>query len=626
MRARRWTLALTASIAAFVLVWWAWVHYELPPTSDRLSVALAVAAMASAVVLAPMAWWASRELSRTDEGPARGGNVTTYGQDAAASSNSVVVGPGAHVGAIHYATQGAAAPEPEPTAPIRPLIVGRIPRQPVGFQRREPAVAELKRALDSAAGGVAALVGTRGVGKTQLAAAYARARHDAGWRLVAWIAAEDKERLLFGLAELGESIGCKVKGLSPEKAAHAALAHLTSAPEPALIVYDNAKDPELVADWLPHSATVKVILTTTEHTFYGIAAQVPVDVFSDDEAVAYLEERTGNRDAAAARNLASELGRLPLALAQAAWVIRSQRLSYAIYTDRLQSASLDSLLIPVPGHGYPRGVAEALLLAIDAAEAGDQQDAVRAALESLAMLSPDDVPRKLLYAVLDSNVAQGATAEIDNVIGALSNSSLVTLSAEGDQLRMHRLVQAVIRARALQEGRLLTRAVTLTDGLSAYYRSHVGPKSDYRAAQAWYEQVRALRGALKRVSTTALSAGEVQAEVPSELQGARAEIRALEKLRSIYERVSIFQDHALRHLAVERASISRQLRSIGVEDALSSEATVRVELQRLIEMISGDLSQAEAYLGSAHLDVDDLRSDIERLQVEVDKLDRSAAD
>src|SRR5271155_2504115 len=76
------------------------------------------------------------------------------------------------------------------------LVVGNIPREPPGFQPREGLLAELDR---PGADVVHVLTGASGAGKTQLAAAYARAKLAAGWRLVAWGNAGGNASLLAGL-------------------------------------------------------------------------------------------------------------------------------------------------------------------------------------------------------------------------------------------------------------------------------------------------------------------------------------------------------------------------------------------------------------------------------------------
>lgn len=267
-----------------------------------------------------------------------------------------------------------------------PIAVGAVPRQLAGFLPRPGLLARLAEARQRGAV-VQVMTGLPGAGKTQLAAAYARARLAADWRLVAWVHAGNAGNLLAGLGAVADAAGLPGgPGRDAPGAGQAVRALLEADGERCLLVLDDVDDPGLVRPFVPASGAAQVLITTTSQPVADLGSRINVDVFSEEEALAFLDGRTGQGGKGAAP-LAAELGFLPLALAQAVAVITGPRMGYRGYLKRLTAMSLEEYLSPEPGPPYPRRVAESVLLSLDAIQVSDQTGVSSRVLAIMAVLS-----------------------------------------------------------------------------------------------------------------------------------------------------------------------------------------------------------------------------------------------
>ena len=259
------------------------------------------------------------------------------------------------------------------------------------------------------------------------------------------------------------------------------------------------EDPGLVRPFVPAAGAARVLITVAREPVAEFGTRVPVDVFSAEEALALLNGRTGLADEAGALAVASELGYQPLALDQAAGVIAGQHVGYAAYLAKLGAQpARDYLVRGEDGEEQPSppGLAEAMLLSLEAASAADPLGVCTGVMELMAMLSPAAVRRDLLHAAGQAGALLGASRRVaapmvDQALERLNERSLLGFSLDGRAVSMHGLVARVVRGWLTRRGRLATAGRTAASALERSAAALAEPR-DHAAVRELLGQVTAL--------------------------------------------------------------------------------------------------------------------------------------
>jgi tetratricopeptide (TPR) repeat protein len=329
--------------------------------------------------------------------------------------------------------------------PGRPPAIFNVPTRNPHFTGRGDLLLTVRRQLaegaNSAVVQAEAVHGLGGVGKTQLVVEYAH-RYASDYELVWWIPAEQPATISDRLAVLARRLGLPELPSLEEQvdALFDELGQRTG----WLLIYDNATEPASLEGLRPPAGGGHLLITSRNPAWRGIATSLGIDVLPRSQAVAFLRQR-GGLDEPAAAALAEVLSDLPLALEQAAAYLEATSTSPSEYLDLLRERAGELFALGVAANSQ-QTIATTWTLSLR--RAAEESSAAEDLLTLCAFLGPDSIPRSLLTDHPDVLPKLLATAVRDRLafqqaLGALRRYSLVAVTDQ--TVSMHRLVQRVTR-------------------------------------------------------------------------------------------------------------------------------------------------------------------------------------
>lgn len=319
---------------------------------------------------------------------------------------------------------------------------------------RDKQVEEIANRLDQggaavvqANASVQAIHGLGGIGKTQLAVAYAY-RYKDGYDLVWWIRSEDQATLVLDLTALGLNLGIKTETYERQEdtvaAVHRALEDFGGR---WLLIFDNAESHASIAPFVP-ACPGHVLVTTRSRDWPRSYEPVALDLLTPDDAAKLLLKQAGFNDDLNARRLAEALGYLPLALVQASAFLRLSGLSFEGYLERFQHHQAGLLERGRPAD-YPATVLTTWELSFMAAI--ETAPASEGLMNLLAYMAPEAIPLDLFTRKgdgLPDSVVERFKDELnlEDAVAALRGYSLIE-RVDDSTLSVHRLVQFASRNR-----------------------------------------------------------------------------------------------------------------------------------------------------------------------------------
>ena len=321
-----------------------------------------------------------------------------------------------------------------------------------------------------------AISGLGGVGKTQLALEYAY-RHALEYRAVFWIEAETREQILSCLRRIAELLDLPEQAQTDQNRIVTAVEHWLITHSNWFLIWDNLQDLELLHRFLPSAQHGAFLITTRNQALGTLARGIDLLPMEQEEGIVFLlrrakllepdarSEQPGTRAAsmaseyAAARDLVTRMGGLPLALDQAGAYIEETGCSLLDYLLRYKQQR--SHMLDRRGRfaiDHPHSVVATFHLAME--QVKQEHKAAADILRFCAFLYAEAIPEELLMeqaAHLGPGLESMAADpfHFDQALAALRRLSLIQWHPQTQTFSLHRLVQEVLRTEMSEQEQTL---------------------------------------------------------------------------------------------------------------------------------------------------------------------------
>lgn len=304
-----------------------------------------------------------------------------------------------------------------------------------------------------------------GIGKTEIAIEYAN-RFQEEYDFISWFNAEDIQILKSQILALASNLGVNTDiKLGDEKTKLKTILNSINMElrkfDNTLFVFDNAENYNQIKDYLPSEG--HVLITSIDRNWSITKFVVDMEVFKREESIEFILNSTNESDKDVANELAEELADYPLVLEQATSYIKNDlTINIKSYLKMFCRYKVDEVKqnkyffedIGVPTF-YNKNLATAWILTFEKV-----QEICSAAIDIsylCAFFSPDNIILDMF--ISNKNILLNSFTSLNDyaedfedvfkhrvIFGVMYRYSIVGWDSNSHSLKMHRIIQLIIRA------------------------------------------------------------------------------------------------------------------------------------------------------------------------------------